>query len=77
MNQVFNIDVRDAIKRAGLYGYEAAAAVGMSESAFSRKIARSELTDTEKQRVFAAIESELKKRGGGVNHGESGTVAET
>lgn len=74
---MFNIDVRDAIKRAGLYGYEAAAAVGLSESAFSRKIARGELSDAEKQRIFAAIENERKKREGGENHGENGTVAES
>lgn len=50
-----NIDVREAIKRARVYGWEVAAALGISESYFSRKL-RKELSDEEKTKIFAAIE---------------------
>lgn len=52
---MFNLDVRDAIKQAGVFGYEAAAALGMSETSFSRKMARAELSEDEKERIFDAI----------------------
>ena len=50
-----NIDIRNAIKKARLYGYEVAAELGISESSFSRKL-RTELSPEEKTRVLAAID---------------------
>ena len=63
---MFNLDVRGAIKAAGLFGYEVAAALGISETSFSRKIARSELPEEEKARIFCAIEKLVKSRKEGV-----------
>lgn len=57
---MFNIDVRNAIKNAGLFGYEVAAALHISETSFSRAIARSELTDSRKEQIFKAIEEIAK-----------------
>lgn len=50
-----NLEVREAIKRARLFGYEVAAALGMSETSFSRKL-RQELSLEEKMRVLATID---------------------
>lgn len=52
---MFNIEVRAAIKKARLFNYEVAAAVGMAETAFSRKL-RKELPPDEKERILEAIE---------------------
>ena len=52
---MFNDDVRRAIKRYGFRGYEIAAALGVSESVFSRKLNRSELTAEQKQHIYEAI----------------------
>lgn len=59
---MFNIDVRNAIKNAGLFGYEVAAALHISETSFSRAIARSELTDSRKEQIFKAIEEIAKRK---------------
>ena len=40
---MYNVEIRNAIKKAGLFGYELAAAPGGSETSFSRKLARKEL----------------------------------
>lgn len=53
---MFNLDVRTAIKKARLFNYEVAAVIGMSETAFSRKLSRQELSDDERKKIFAAIE---------------------
>ena len=58
---MFNIEIRDAIKKARLYNYEVAAALGMHEASFSRLIARKELSSEQKANVMAAIQ-ELKER---------------
>lgn len=55
-----NLEVREAIKRARLFGYEVAAVLGMSETSFSRKL-RQELSVEEKMRVLAAIEKLAKE----------------
>lgn len=52
---MFNHDIKIAIKAAGLFGYEVAAALGISETSFSRKVARRELPDAEKQKIFEII----------------------
>ena len=58
---MFNVEIRDAIKKARLYNYEVAAALGMHEASFSRLIARKELTPEQKKNVVAAIQG-LKER---------------
>ena len=50
-----NIEIRMAMKKARLYGYEVAAKLGISETAFSRKL-RKELPAEEKQRILEAID---------------------
>lgn len=65
---MFNHDVKAAIKTAGLFGYEVAAALGISETSFSRKIARSELPQNEKARILGAIEKLVALRNGGDEH---------
>ena len=59
---MYNLDTRNAIKRAGLFGYEVAAALGISETSFSRKIARSELPQDEKDRILHAVEKLIEER---------------
>ena len=61
---MFNLDIRGAIKRAGFFSYEVAAALGISETAFSRKISRSELSQDEKSRVLCAIDKLIEMRKG-------------
>ena len=53
---MFNIEVREAIKKARLFNYEVAEALGMSESYFSRKMTRNEMDSEEKKRILAVIE---------------------
>lgn len=51
-----NSDVRTAAKSAGVFLYEVAAAMGISEPTMTRKL-RFELSDNEKKLIFDAIES--------------------
>ena len=51
-----NMDIRDAAKKKGVYLWQIADALQIQESRFS-KILRTELTQDEKQKVFAAIDS--------------------
>ena len=53
---MFNTDVRAAIRKARLFSYEVAEALGMSESYFSRKMTRKEMDSEEKKRILAVIE---------------------
>lgn len=53
---MYNVELRNAIKRSGFHQYEVAAALGISEVWFSRKMARSELPKNEQQHVLATIE---------------------
>lgn len=55
-----NIDIRNAIKRARLFGWEVAQELGISESYFSRKL-RKELPPEEKERILAAIDRLAKE----------------
>lgn len=49
-----NLEVREAIKRSRLFGYEVADALGISETHFSRKL-RKELPEEEKEKILAVI----------------------
>lgn len=55
-----NLEIRTAIKKARLYGYEVAAALGLSETGFSRKL-RKELPQDEKEKILEVIEKLAKE----------------
>lgn len=57
-----NFDIRERMRRDGVFGYEVAAACGMSETTFSRKLSRTELTPDEKAAVLSAIENLVNAR---------------
>ena len=50
-----NSDVREAAKSAGVFLYQIAAAMGISEPTMTRKL-RFELSDKEKKPIFDTIE---------------------
>lgn len=60
-----NTDIRQAAKDAGLKLYEIAAAYGVNDGNFSRRL-RWELPDADKQRIFEIIERLSKERSGTV-----------
>ena len=55
---MYNVDIRDAIKSRGLYGYQVAERIGMTEFSFSRMLARKELTPERKKQILDAIGGE-------------------
>ena len=59
---MFNLDVRAAIRQSGFFGYEVAAALGISETSFSRLLSRSELSTEKQKHVLETIESMSAKR---------------
>ena len=63
MIYLFNVDIRDAIKSKGLFGYQVAEMIGMTEFSFSRLLARKELSPERKEQIYRAI--------GGENHAEN------
>lgn len=50
-----NADVRDYAKISGVYLYQVAAAMGISEPTMTRKL-RFELPESEKKKLFAVID---------------------
>lgn len=56
-----NSDVRTAAKNAGVFLYQIAAAIGISEPTMTRKL-RFELTKDEKKSIFEAINQIAKER---------------
>ncbi len=57
-----NLEIRNAIKKAGLFGYELAAALGVSETSFSRKLARKELPSDQKDHILRTIDRMVERR---------------
>lgn len=55
-----NIEVRNAAGGCGIRLWQVAEAIGMNESAFSRKL-RWELPQAEKEKIIAAIEKLAKE----------------
>lgn len=55
-----NIEVRNAAGGCGIRLWQVAEAIGMNESAFSRKLRR-ELPQAEKEKIIAAIEKLAKE----------------
>ncbi len=61
-----NADVRTAAKNAGVFLYQIAAAMGISEPTMTRKL-RFELSDNEKKPIFEAIERIRTEKKEGAN----------
>ena len=61
-----NSDVRTAAKNAGVFLYQIAAAMGISEPTMTRKL-RFELSDNEKKPIFEVIERIRTEKKEGVN----------
>lgn len=61
-----NSDVRTAAKSAGVFLYEVAAAMGISEPTMTRKL-RFELSDNEKKPIYEAIERIRTEKKEGAN----------
>lgn len=51
---MYNTDIRQAAKAAGVRLYQIAAEIGLNDGNFSRRL-RHELPDTEKQKIFEII----------------------
>lgn len=58
-----NLEIRVAIKKARLFAYEVAEALGITETYFSRKL-RKELPDEEKQKILAVIAQLAREKAG-------------
>lgn len=52
---MYNLEIRDALKKNRVFNYELAAALGIPETSLSRKMARAELTEDEKQLYISKI----------------------
>lgn len=59
---MYNLEIRNAIKRSGFFGYEVASALGQSETAFSRKLARKELPVDQKEYILRTIDRMVERR---------------
>ena len=59
---MYNVEIRNAIRKAGLFGYELAAALGVAETSFSRKLARKELPNDQKQHILKTIDRMVERR---------------
>ena len=68
-----NVDIRKAAKDAGVYLYEVAAAYGVNDGNFSRKL-RWELPDDERSKILGIIFDLAKKKGGAAINAEADSV---
>ncbi|MCR5575689.1 MAG: hypothetical protein K6F56_01630 [Oscillospiraceae bacterium] len=59
---MYNLDVKTAIRQAGFFGYEVAAALGISETCFSRQLSRAELSSEKKEKIMGIILKMVEKR---------------
>lgn len=59
-----NLDVRECAKKAGIYLWQIAAAIGVSEPTFNRRM-RVEMSETEKEQVKEVINCLEKEQNGG------------
>lgn len=55
-----NIEIRQAMKSARIYSYEIAKELGITESTFSKRLTRRELTEDEKKLIYNIIKK-IKK----------------
>lgn len=56
------MSVGQSWKRASVFGYELAAALGVSETSFSRKLARKELPSDQKDHILRTIDRMVERR---------------
>lgn len=56
-----NLDIREAAQNNAVMLWEIADKIGMADSSFSRKLRR-ELLQSEKERIFTAIEEIAKEK---------------
>lgn len=68
-----NLDIRKAAKDAGVYLYEVAAAYGVNDGNFSRKL-RWELPDDERSKIMGIIFDLAKKKGGAAINAEADSM---
>lgn len=68
-----NTDIRKAAKDAGVYLYEVAAAYGVNDGNFSRKL-RWELPDDERSKIMGIIFDLAKKKGGAAINAEADSM---
>ena len=68
-----NTDIRKAAKDAGVYLYEVAAAYGVNDGNFSRKL-RWELPDDERSKILGIIFDLAKKKGGAAINAEADSM---
>ena len=68
-----NEDIRKAAKDAGVYLYEVAAAYGVNDGNFSRKL-RWELPDDERSKIMGIIFDLAKKKGGAAINAEADSM---
>lgn len=59
-----NLDVRECAKKAGIYLWQIAAAIGVSEPTFNRRM-RVEMPETEKEQVKKVISRLEAEQNGG------------
>jgi len=52
-----NLDIRKLMEEKRVKGYEVAIAIGVAETSFSRMLCRREMSEMEKEKVIAAINS--------------------
>ena len=48
---MYNLDIRSLLRKNRIFNYEVAAALGVTETSFSRIMARREMTAEEKDRI--------------------------
>ena len=58
---MYNQDIRNEVRRAGLMLWQIADSLGIADSSFSRKL-RKELTDADKERIRQIIREQLSQR---------------
>ena len=56
-----NIEIRTKLKENRIFGYEIAAKLGIAETSFSRKMARREKKEKEKEKIYRIID-EIKEK---------------
>lgn len=52
-----NIEIRNEMRKAGVFGYEVASELKVSETSFSRALSRSELNDDKKAHIIKIIKT--------------------
>ncbi len=59
---MYNVEIRNILKRSGIFNYQLASAMGIPETSLSRIMARRELTDDEKAVMKSRIAEIIERR---------------